>query len=209
MADTGAILKARWLELCPAGVACSETFSELLAAYGSRARAYHNTGHIAALLQLSAAHAADLTDHDAVDLAIFYHDAVYDPSRPDNELRSAEFARERLPALGVLAERIDWIARAIEATKHSAASPTGDRDLDHLLDFDLSILAADPATYDAYAQAIRQEYAIYPDAIYRSGRAKVLTAFLDAAAIYRVPKLAETWDSLARCNLAAELAGLV
>ena len=98
--------------------------------------------------------------------------------------------------------------RFVEATKHAAAAATSDTDLDHLLDFDVSILAAEPVAYEAYARAIRKEYAIYPDLIYRPGRAKVLRAFMAQPSIYRAPELAAMWEARARVDLAAELARL-
>ena len=196
-------VSARWRGLM--GNAAETALHELIAAYSSAGRHYHNLHHIAALLQLSAGHTANIADRDALDLAIFYHDAVYDAKRSDNEAKSAALARAQLSALGIAPDRVDKIARWIEATKHSSAAPTGDRDLDHLLDFDLSILAAAPAVYEAYTSAIRREYAIFPDLLYRPGRAKVLRAFIATPAIYRMPELAAKWEARARANLAEEL----
>ena len=201
-------LTARWRGLLGEHPEGDAALAELVAAYRSEGRAYHNLAHISALLKLSAENAGELADRAAVDLAIFYHDAIYDPARADNELKSAALARERLTVLGISPSRIGWIGHAIEATKHSAVPSANDGDLDHLLDFDLSILAAAPSIYANYAAAIRREYAIYPDAVYCPGRAKVLRGFLDAPRIYRVPKLAEIWEAAARRNLAEELAKL-
>ena len=200
------IVTSRWSELFHLTSTPDQPLRELIDAYSSAGRHYHNLDHVAALLALSAEHAGALADRDAVDLAIFFQDAIYDAKRSDNEAKSAELARARLPALGIAPERVDRIARWIEATKHAGAAPTGDSDLDHLLDFDLSILAAASDAYDAYARAIRKEYAIYPDLLYRPGRAKVLRAFLAMPCIYRVPELADKWEAAARVNLEAELA---
>jgi predicted metal-dependent HD superfamily phosphohydrolase len=61
----------------------------LLAAYGEPARHYHNRAHIAALLLLAQQHADEMEDAEAAELAILFHDAVYDPTRSDNEQESA------------------------------------------------------------------------------------------------------------------------
>jgi predicted metal-dependent HD superfamily phosphohydrolase len=106
-------------------------------------------------------------------------------------------------------DRIEKVARWIAATKHALAAPTGDSDLDWLLDFDLSVLASEPDIYDAYARAVREEYAFYPDLIYNAGRAKVLRGFLDAPTIYRTQELRRTWEEHARKNLAGELSRLL
>ncbi len=199
-------LNQRWGEIL--GASASLALAELTAAYSGPDRRYHNLAHLEALLDLSAEHAPSLADRDAVDLAIFYHDAVHDPARTDNEARSAGLAGQRLSAIGLSPDRVAKVVRFIEATKHSAAPTAGDSDLDHLLDFDLAILAAEPVAYDAYAHAIRREFAVYPDAHYRPGRAKVLHAFLAMPSIYRVGALARRWEARARANLTAELAAL-
>lgn len=185
---------------------------ELRCAYGEPWRHYHTLEHVAALLQLSAAHASAIADPEAVDLAILYHDAVYDPRRSDNEAASAALARERLAALGFAGELIEEVARYIEATQHvgasSEAARAADGDLDHLIDFDLSILGAEPEAYAAYAAAIRREYAFVPDAAYREGRGKVLRAFLAMGRIYRTEALFARWEARARGNIERELAAL-
>lgn len=201
-----AVVAERWRALL--GHEAEASLRELIACYGETGRHYHNVDHVAALLSLSAEHASSLADPHSVDLAILYHDAVYEPTRKDNEAASAALARERLAALGRPAEQVDNVARYIEATRHATGDPTGDGDLDHLLDFDLSILAGPPGIYATYAAAIRREYAIYPDLLYRPGRAKVLRAFLAQPRIYRVPALAQRWEAQARSNIADELARL-
>lgn len=167
MADATARIGARWDEIVAiegfTGDAGESALARLLAVYSDTARHYHGAAHIAALLALSAAHRGALRDPVAVDLAILFHDAVYVPARNDNEARSALLAHHELTALGLPADRIETIARYIRATAHTTVATDethADSDLDHLLDFDLSILAAEPVDYDAYAAAIRREYAI-------------------------------------------------
>ena len=96
------------------------------------------------------------------------------------------------------------VERLILATRHGAspADADSDPDLALLLDLDLSILGADRATYATYAEAIRREYAIVPDAIYRPGRRRVLTEFLARPRIYATPvDLHDLWETAARTNL--------
>jgi predicted metal-dependent HD superfamily phosphohydrolase len=216
MPPAAARVAARWDELaraCWPRAAGGENERErdrLLAAYAAPGRHYHDLRHIDSMLALSAAHRGALRDASAVDLAILYHDAVYEPARKDNEQASAAMARQALTALGVAAPLVDKVARYIEATEHLGASAPADTDpdLDHLIDFDLSILAAEPADYDAYAAAIRREYAIYPDLLYRPGRAKALAKLIAMPKLCRVPALAAMWEAKARGNLERELGGL-
>ena len=77
-----------------------------------------------------------------------------------------------------------------------------------MVSIDLSILGADPATYEAYAEAIRAEYAHVPEDAYRAGRARVLEYFAAAPVLFADPGFASVFDAPARRNLAAEIARL-
>lgn len=77
-----------------------------------------------------------------------------------------------------------------------------------MLDLDLAVLGAPRAIYDAYAAAIRREYAMVPDAAWRTGRAGVLDRFLDRPRLYQTGHFHERLESAARANLADEAAAL-
>lgn len=180
--------------------------AELVAAYNEPARSYHNLEHIDALLRLADFDEGCFTDRPSVQLAILYHDAVYDPRRSDNEVQSAVMATDRLQGLGVPADVVRRVAHLIDMTRHGAVEPNAsDTDLARFLDFDLSILGAEPGAYDAYASAIRSEYRHVVDADYRKGRASVLSMFLELPAIFRSADLTRRWEVKARRNLTREL----
>lgn len=205
-----ACLEQRWRELIPAPARSSDAaraaLDELLAAYSAPGRHYHSLAHIAALLRLTASQAAQFKDQTSVDLAIFYHDAIYDIARKDNEAQSARLAEARLPPLGVTPAQVARIAALIEATAHGVANPDPkDADLLRFLDLDLSILAASRNAYARYAAAIRAEYAVYPDPVYRLGRRRVLESFLARSRIYACDDLDAIWDAPARDNLRWEI----
>lgn len=182
-------------------------FADIAAGYGGPDRHYHGLAHIAALLDLAAAHRALVRDPVAIDLAIIFHDAVYDPRRSDNEEASARLAEGWLPRLQAPAELTGRVARYVRATAHGLRpDEPKESDLAFLLDIDLSILASGPSAYRAYADAIRREYAhIAPDR-FRQGRARILRQFLMRDRIYQTPHLHQLWEAVARANLAAELA---
>jgi predicted metal-dependent HD superfamily phosphohydrolase len=192
-----------------AGLAAEAVLDELVRAYGQPHRHYHTLDHIAALLRLLEEHDRGIGDRDAVALAILFHDIVYDPVRHDNEEASAALAGERLTGLGFPRELVAKVARNVNATAHGqgALSPD-DADLALLLDLDLSILAAAPAEYHAYARAVRREYAHVAEGLYRAGRRRVLQAFLDREQIYRTEQLRALWEARARANIADEMAEL-
>jgi predicted metal-dependent HD superfamily phosphohydrolase len=182
--------------------------SSLDVAYAEPHRRYHKRRHIESCLDLLddwPGLSAD--ERRRLEWAIWWHDAVYDPRASDNEARSAELACRELPALGASTEDVEEVARLIRLTAgHSV--PEGDRLGAILVSIDLSILAARPADYDAYAEAVRQEYAHVPDAQWTSGRAAVLQRFLDAPVIFPDPEFRAAWEAQARANLAREIASL-
>ncbi len=101
----------------------------------------------------------------------------------------------------------DEVARLIRLTKtHDVQAD--DRLGAILISIDLSILAAEPARYDAYAAAIRQEFIHVPEADYRAGRANVLARFAARPVIFPDAAFAAKYDRPARDNLARELASL-
>ena len=207
-------LRSRWHALAGrigvAHGAGTALLDELIGAYAQSGRHYHNIDHIAALIELLDRHGDSVRNRDALELAIFFHDAVYVPTRSDNEAASAALARERLTELGVNEGLVGEVERLILATRHGAspADADSDPDLALLLDLDLSILGAERTTYAAYAKAIRSEYAVVPDEIYRPGRRRVLAEFLARPRIYATPHLHESWEATARANLEWETATL-
>ena len=151
-----------------------------------------------------------MSDGDAVEFAIFFHDAIYVPTRDDNEAASAALARSRLTALGAGPALVRNVERFILATRHGTTEvdAEADPDLPLLVDLDLSILAAPRAAYTVYAKAIRNEYAMIPDATYKPGRVRVLQSFLARERIYATPRLHHLWDASARDNLRWEIGTL-
>lgn len=180
----------------------------LEAAYAEPHRRYHTRAHIEDCLdKLARVEGITTAERRRLTWAIWWHDAVYDPRRSDNEAASAELALADLAALGVEEADRREVARLIRLTAgHEAAQD--DRLGAILVSIDLSILAAEPSRYDAYAAQVRAEYAHVPEAAFRSGRAAVLKRFLAATSLFPEPGMARIWDAPARANLARELAGL-
>ncbi|WP_091551059.1 HD domain-containing protein [Micromonospora pattaloongensis] len=183
--------------------------AELIDRWREPHRRYHDVAHLAAVLAVVREHAEFATRPALVRLAAFWHDAVYDPAAGDgaNERDSAELAGRVLRRLGIAPTDVAEVQRLVLLTAGHAVPP-GDRDGALLCDADLAVLAGPPAAYDAYAAAIRREYAHVPDPAFRAGRAAVLRQLLALPALYRVPPLAGRWERPARANLARELAAL-
>ncbi|MCE9564336.1 MAG: hypothetical protein K8U57_20050 [Planctomycetes bacterium] len=181
-------------------------FDELVAAYTAPDRHYHNLEHLAEMFRVAGRLAAHTEDPAAVQLAIWFHDAVYDPRAKDSEARSADLASKLLGNVGVPTATIEKVARLVRATAHLLPTePIADGDTAVLLDADLAILGASEERYRRYAADIRREYAFVPDADYRAGRAGVLKKFLARPRIFLHQVLVDEGEERARANLSAEL----
>jgi predicted metal-dependent HD superfamily phosphohydrolase len=174
---------------------------ELAAAYAAPGRHYHNLSHIEdCLAALARVEGISAAEREILSEAIWWHDIVYDPTRSDNEELSAQLAERNIRAdLG------NEVGRLIRLTKTHAVQ-ADDRLGAILISIDLSILGAEPARYDAYAAAIRQEFIHVSDSDYRAGRAQVLRQFAARTVIYPDAGFAVIYDRRARDNLARELA---
>ena len=178
---------------------------DLILRWSEPQRRYHTVDHLQFMLSIVDEHADTADDADAVRLATWFHDAVYDPKAIDNEMRSAELAASVLPSLNVPGERVAEVVRLVWLT---SSHEIGGRDPNGslLVDADLAILASPPEGYEAYRRAIREEYAHVPDDAFRSGRLAVLRQLLDLGQLYQSRALRVAWDARARANMLAECA---
>jgi predicted metal-dependent HD superfamily phosphohydrolase len=179
------------------------TRDDLIAAYAAPHRHYHNLAHIEDCLD-KLARVVDLsaTEREILTEAIWWHDVIYDPTRSDNEELSAQLAERH-----VAPHLCDEVGRLIRLTRTHQVEPS-DRLGAILISIDLSILAAEPSRYDAYAAAIRQEFSHVPDEAYRTGRAAVLRRFAARPVIFPDAAFAQAGEQKARGNLAREIASL-
>lgn len=179
---------------------------ELIARYAEPWRHYHVISHIAECLK-ELDRARDGTDRpDELEAAIWFHDAVYVPGRPDNEEASAALADHALAEGGVEAAVRDRVRSLVLATRHTAIPHGNDARL--LADIDLAILGADPYRFGTYDRAIRREFHTLSEADYRAGRAAVLRSFMARPSIYHTDPFRERYEAGARANIRTALAAL-
>lgn len=143
--------------------AVASAYDDLVARYGETHRRYHTLEHIEETLPL--VHGTEL------ELAVWYHDAVYDPKASDNEARSAAHARQQLSRLGAPDEVVSEVERLILLTAGHEASDERGREL---IAADLAILTADRARYERYARDVRAEYPHVDNDAWVLGRTAVL-----------------------------------
>lgn len=207
IADVADVLNARWQSLCrdfgldPAR--CRALFADL-SAYYTADRHYHNLAHIHQMLELADRFGSQVRHRAALELAIWYHDIIYDPLASDNEARSAAYLEQAMgdtvPA-DVMALAVDHI----NATTHVAVPQNADTRL--LLDLDLASFANNRENYERDVAAIRQEFAMVPADQFRAGRRRILSRFLDRPRLYVTETLAHL-EKAARANIRHELAAL-
>jgi predicted metal-dependent HD superfamily phosphohydrolase len=178
-------------------------WNELASVYSESGRYYHTLQHVGQMLEELTPVLHVLTDSDATLFALFYHDAVYDVLRTDNEEQSAAIARQRLLTLNAPDGKIVSCVHHIMAT--AAHTLSDNPDTNFFTDADLSILGTDTETYDRYSTQLRREYSIYPDTVYFPARAKVLKHFLGMKNIYKTDRFRRKYEEQARVNIAIEL----
>ncbi len=200
-----------WMQLA-VRTGCTNTYADIgiqhiIRRYSAAGRHYHNLEHLSDLLCLQQQYAPDIIDNDSVLHAIFFHDIIYTTTRKDNEEKSAQEAVQYLQNTRCPVDKQQKVYHYIMATA-GHQNPLADPDLDYLLDFDLHILGATPAQYDAYTKQIRKEYWIYPAFMYNKGRKSVLQHFLSQPHIYKTAAFREKYELKARENMERELEAL-
>jgi predicted metal-dependent HD superfamily phosphohydrolase len=176
---------------------------EIENSYTARTRHYHTLTHLHDLHQQLNAHCHEINDWDVILFSIYYHDIVYNVLKSNNEERSADLAERRMRELDVPKANIQRTKNHIRATKAHAGGAEGDTNI--FVDADLSILGADWLIYSQYAQNVRKEYAIFPDIVYKSGRAKVLLGFLNRERIFTTESFFNLYEHQAKLNIKREL----
>jgi len=194
----------RWRAHWPGGTAEGDAvYRELVANYTEANRAYHTLDHVADCLHWLDEVRLLLGCPDEAEWAIWFHDAVYDPRRADNEEQSAALAADVSSAAGVGEDAVGRVADLIRLTRHTTADLTGDAAI--VCDIDLAILGATPERFDQYDSAIRREYAWVPADIFRRERGRLLAAFLARPRIYQTPYFSDALEQQTRANLNAAI----
>ncbi|OUL62345.1 hypothetical protein [Flavobacterium sp. AJR] len=178
---------------------------DLEKAYSNKSRYYHNLTHIADMVKCYDTYLQKLEFPNEVLYAIFYHDYVYKSSKKDNELKSAKYALSILPENIVFDSQL--VFDTICATQLHQLNEI--EDINWLIDFDLKILARDWNEYQIYFEQIRKEYRIYPDFLYKPGRAKALKHFLENDFIFQTEEFRNLYEVKARMNIEKEIALLL
>lgn len=200
--------KDRWEALMKAmGLEPSiDCFEELCKAYSEKHRFYHTAEHIEAMLRHFDAVSDIATRPTELELAIWFHDAIYKSLSKTNELDSAKWAREFLATKKYDEEGIERTFKLVMATLHDGEVENNDEKI--IVDIDLTILGTSPEIYDEFERNVRKEYKIVPSIIYRKKRKELLKTFLRKASIYNLDYFKDRYEKAARENITRSIENL-
>jgi predicted metal-dependent HD superfamily phosphohydrolase len=170
------------------------------------ASAYHGLRHLAECLEAIDALGAPEPQMAVAELALWFHDAVFDPRARDNEERSAAWLQEFAQSAGVSAGLAGRAADLVRSTAHgSGMIRLAGRDADLVQDADLAILGADGLRFAVYEAGVRREYGDVGSVPYALARGACLRRLLDSGAIYSTDEFRASREEQARRNLDALL----
>lgn len=180
---------------------CAGTRDALLAAYREPHRRYHDATHLEDCLREFDRIPRPLPAAGEIELALWFHDAVYVVGAADNEVRSARWAARFLRDAGAATGTAGWVHDLVMATRHADAGEPSTDAARWVVDVDLSILGRSARTYDRFERRIREEYRVVPEATFRQRRAALLRGFLARPRIYHTPFFHDAYEIPARANL--------
>jgi len=179
------------------------SFGDIVSRYGETHRRHHDLAHVEDCLATLDAMRHLAEDAAAIELAIWFHDIVYDPLSRTNEQDSATLFLELMPPCGLPDRLCRKVADLIFSTRHVAAPEGIDAALLH--DADMAILGSDATLYDAYCHRIREEYGMFPDADYRAGRLQFLARTRAQETIFCTDLGRQRFEARARRNIEREM----
>jgi predicted metal-dependent HD superfamily phosphohydrolase len=200
------MLQASWsrcwkrLNACETG---DVLMGQLIAAYNEEHRKYHTEQHLRECLICFEQYRHLATRPEEVEMAIWFHDSVYDVNCKDNEKRSADWAVRELMAASVEKRSINRIYDLIMATQHAQPPKSIDQGL--IIDIDLSILGSSESRFDQYESQIRDEYSYVSDQKFNQARRNVIKRFIESGQLYNLHEISTSYYEQAKSNLTRSL----
>ncbi|MCP4335683.1 MAG: hypothetical protein GY785_23795 [Gammaproteobacteria bacterium] len=173
---------------------------QLLRAYQESHRHYHTLAHIELCLAMFERCESLTALPDALEIAIWMHDAILEPGRRDNEARSAElYLQLSADAHGDEMRRL--VSRLIMATLHDGNS-LEDADSIYMVDIDLSGFALSWDEFLRDSQDLRAEVPHLSDADYQLNQTGFQRMLLARPRFFLSDFFFERYEQQARNNLA-------
>ena len=183
-----------------------DAYRDLKKRHSEKHRKYHNVTHIESVLfELGeTSHLAE--DHDSVELALWFHDAIYKAFSKSNEQDSADLAVAFIAKNSGSKNLQNSVHSLIMATEHNFVPVENDQKL--IVDIDLSILGASSSRYEEFVEAIRKEYKYVPWFMFKKKRIELMQYFLNRELIYSHEYFVQSLEKQARVNIAREISKL-
>jgi predicted metal-dependent HD superfamily phosphohydrolase len=172
-------------------------YADLRDRLGGRGRAFHNLGHIDDCLRRFDEVAPRLADRDAVEVALWFHDAVYEPGNAENERRSAQLFLDQ--SVGALPQFRRRVCALILTTQRARAPRTND--CKFIDDIDLAGFGASWEDFMRNGERLRREFASLSDSDYYRGLSSFLAALRRRPQFFRTDYFVERYEKQARDNL--------
>ena len=184
--------------VAPANAAGSgDIHAELCGRLGAPNRRFHNLHHIRDCLRRLDEVAPLLSDRDAVEVALWFHDAVYDPSDGDNERRSAELFLARSNGAEPAFRR--RVCGLILTTRHQGRAYGNDRRF--IEDIDLAGFGAPWEEFMRQGALLREEFAAQSDAQYHAGQIVFLERLKQRPPFFKTDYFRDRYEAKAQENL--------
>ncbi len=135
-------------------------FDEVVRLYSDASRHYHTPEHVAHCLRQFDAASPHMDEPDAVELAVWFHDVIYDIDADDNELRSAQLFG-RLAGASMSPDLKRLVHELIMVTTHDGLPRTIDERF--MVDIDLSSFGLPWDEFLRDSAAVRAEFGHVPD----------------------------------------------
>ncbi|MDG4560783.1 MAG: hypothetical protein P9E88_05770 [Candidatus Competibacter sp.] len=190
---------ALWERRLSGGRALAETVhARLVELYEEPHRRYHTLDHVRHCLEEFDRVAALMDDPDAVEIALWFHDAVYRSGAMDNERRSADLFRQWSEghADAAFLQQVDDL---IMATTHR--DPPIQRDERFVVDIDLSSFGLPWAAFEQDGHRIRAECAEIGDEAYYPGQLRFLLFLQGRPTFFLTEFFQQRYERIARNNI--------
>jgi predicted metal-dependent HD superfamily phosphohydrolase len=172
-------------------------YDELRRLFGAPFRRYHTLDHIHDCLRRLDDVTKLLVDPDAVELALWFHDAVYEMDAGTNEQRSAElFERLAKGADPALRRRVYGL---VMATRHVGRERSPDRRF--IVDIDLAGFGAPWNEFMRNGALLREESPAKTDAQYHRGQMSFLQRLQRRRHFFSTDYFRDRYEAIARENL--------
>ncbi len=172
----------------------------LLDAYNEPQRVYHDIEHIECCLSVFGQVSHLLENPDGVELAIWFHDAIYQLGACDNEQLSANLFMNITDGL-FQDEFRETVYQHIMATCHKSTKIT-DRDRQLMVDIDLSSFGLPWPDFLRDSKKVRHEMGHICDAEYYQKQMAFQQSLLSRPAFFYSDYFVEHYEAQARSNLA-------